>query len=53
MAKKYQQIENKTQVAKESAVTYVRSQDNVNAKERNDWESAISGKELLNRLRPV
>ena len=54
MAKNYRQSECKPLVAKEPDVAYVSSHkvSCINSKERNDIERAISGEELLNRLRP-
>jgi len=53
MVKKYRKLKSKTLVAKEQDVAYVSPQSGcVNIKERNDIERAISGDELLDRLRP-
>lgn len=54
MAKKYEQIEPKTMVAKEPMVAYSSKKTDscVTIGERDNIKQAISGEELLNRLRP-
>ena len=54
MAKKYQQIKSKISVAKEPEMAYGKSRKVSFSKVQNrgNIEHAISGEELLNRLRP-